>query len=49
MDAQCLRKERTFLKNQNAIKSRPIDKIYYASDFFSIITESEKEKWNIQD
>lgn len=49
MDAQCLRKERTFLKNQNVIKSRPIDKIYYASDFFSIITESEKEKWNIQD
>lgn len=47
LDIRCLRKERTYMKNPESIKSRPLDNIYYEEDFVWSITMDEKKKWKI--
>ena len=48
LDTDCLRKERTYMKNPETIKSRPLDTVYYEEDFVWVITEEEKVRWNIK-
>lgn len=48
LDTRCLRKERTYMKNPESIKSRPLDNIYYEEDFVWPMTEEDKKKWGIK-
>jgi membrane carboxypeptidase/penicillin-binding protein PbpC len=48
LDERCLRKERTYMKDPESIKSRTIDNIYYTEDFVWALTREEKEKWKIK-
>jgi membrane carboxypeptidase/penicillin-binding protein PbpC len=48
LDSNCLQKSSTYIKNGWSRKSRPINSLYYASDFIGPMSEEEKIKWKIQ-
>lgn len=47
LDRRCLQKELRPTKRKSSPESRPIDRIYYETDFITRMTAEEKEKWNI--
>lgn len=49
LDTHCLQRERTYMKNPDSIESRILSKSYRIQDFFGVITEEEKRKWNIEE
>jgi penicillin-binding protein 1C len=48
LDIDCNRKELSYTKKSSSPQTRPIDSVYFSSDFYGNLTSEEKEKWNIE-
>ncbi len=48
LDKNCYQKELRLSKREKSPKSRPINNLYYESDFITRLTKEEKEKWKIR-
>ncbi len=47
LDRRCLQQELRLSKKSTSLRSRPVSKLYYESDFITRMTEEEKKKWSI--
>lgn len=47
LDTRCIRKELRYAKKGVSQQSRPLDRIYYESDFVTNLTTEEMKKWKI--
>lgn len=48
LDTPCLRRELSYTRKSESPKSRPIDGIYFESDFFGGVSQETSEKWKMQ-
>ncbi len=48
LNNSCTRKEKTYIHENHTIQSRPLDSLYWKSDFIISLTEEEIKKWKIQ-
>lgn len=48
LNTSCTRKEKTYIHENHTIQSRPLDSLYWKSDFIISLTEEEIKKWKIR-
>jgi hypothetical protein len=49
LDTACLRRELLYTTKSESPRSRPSEWIYFRSDFFGNISDTETTKWKIQE
>jgi membrane carboxypeptidase/penicillin-binding protein PbpC len=48
LDTSCLRRELSYSRKSESPRSRPIDGIYFESDFFGWVSQEVSERWKMQ-